>query len=88
MLRRHRLNVTLATLVGLAVATMWASRVIPDALTANAALLAIAAVKGRRLALDYLDLRTAPAMWRGLVSAWVFFIAAFTFASSALTHLI
>lgn len=75
-------------LVGLAMATMWASRLIPDALTANAAFLAIAAVKGRRLALDYLDLRTAPAMWRGLVSAWVFFIAAFTFASSALTHLI
>jgi hypothetical protein len=36
-----------------------------------ALLLAFAAIKGRRIVLDYLDLRAVPALWRGLVSTWI-----------------
>lgn len=87
MLRRHRIDATLAVLIVLAIATVLTSTFMPRALTADAVLLVLAALKGRKIALDYLDLRTAPAMWRGLVSAWVFFIAAFAFATSAISFL-
>jgi hypothetical protein len=88
MLRRlHRLDVTLFVLVGLAAATVWASRVFPGTLPGNAILLTLAALKGRRIALDYLDLRAAPALWRGLVNAWVLFIAAFAWLTSAVAYL-
>ena len=70
-------------LVVLAVATVLTPQFVPRGLPADAALLALAALKGRKIALDYLDLRTAPAVWRGLVSAWVFLIAAFAWAASA-----
>jgi hypothetical protein len=88
MLRRlHRLDLSLFVLIGLAVATVWASRVFPGTLPGNAILLTLAAFKGRRIALDYLDLRNAPALWRGLVNAWVLLVAAFAWASSAVTFL-
>lgn len=75
-------------LIGLALATLWVSPLMTHPLAANAILLAIAAVKGRRIVLDYLDLRSAPAMWRGLVSTWVFLVAAFAWTAAAITHLI
>ena len=87
MLRRHRIDATLAVLAVLATATILTPLLVPRVLTADAVLLALAALKGRKIALDYLDLRTAPAMWRGLVSAWVFLIAAFAFATSAVAFL-
>ena len=39
----------------------------PRPLLGNALLLALAAIKGRRIALDFIDLRAAPSLWRGLV---------------------
>jgi hypothetical protein len=86
-LRLHRLDATLFTLVGLAIATVLASRVIPGTLLCNAVLLALAVLKGRRIALDYLDLRGAPALWRGLVQAWVLLVAAFAWAASVVAFL-
>jgi len=85
MLRRHRLNVTLFALIGFAIATMWAPQLVPGALPCNAVLLALAALKGRRIVLDYLDLRAAPAMWRGLVTAWVILVATLAWAASAVS---
>lgn len=87
MLRRHRIDVTLFALIGLAVATMWLPPAVPGALLGNAILFLIAILKGRRIVLDYLDLRAAPALWRGLVTAWVILIAAFAWAASAVSFL-
>ena len=87
MLRRHRIDVTLFALIGLAIAAMWAPPLVPGALPGNAVLLALATLKGRRIVLDYLDLRAAPALWRGLVTVWVILIAAFAWAASAISFL-
>jgi hypothetical protein len=86
--RADRLDATLLALVCLAVATVWAPPAVPGALLGNAILLVLAILKGRRIVLDYLDLRTAPAVWCGLVTAWVIFIAAFAWAASVVSFLI
>jgi hypothetical protein len=81
-----RLDLTLIALVALAAATMafaGAGRGL-----ANGAVLAIAAIKGRRILLDYLDLRSAPPFWRGLVTACLFFVAGFAWIASVVTTLV
>ncbi len=83
-----RLDMTWVLLIGLALATILVSSLIPRALLANAVVLALAAVKGRRVVLDYLDLRAAPALWRGLLTAWILLIALFAWLAAAATALI
>ncbi len=83
-----RLDTTWVLLIGLAVATVLVSSIIPRALIANGVVLAFAAVKGRRIVLDYLDLRAAPALWRGLLTAWLLLIVLFAWLSAAATALI
>ncbi len=88
MLRRlHRLDATLVALVGLAIATVSTPPFVPGALLGDAVLLALAALKGRKILLDYLDLRAAPAVWRGLVTAWVILVTGFAWAASAVAFL-
>jgi hypothetical protein len=82
------LDVTWAVLIGLAIATVLVSWLVPRALLANAMVLALAAVKGRRIVLDYLDLRAAPAPWRGPVSAWIVILVLFAWLASAVVPLI
>lgn len=83
-----RLDMTWVLLIGLALATILLSSLIPRALLANAVVLSLAAVKGRRIVLDYLDLRAAPALWRGLLTAWILLIALFAWLAAAATALI
>ena len=83
----NRLDATLVALVGLAIATVSTPRFVPGALLGDAVLLALAALKGRKILLDYLDLRSAPAVWRRLVTAWVIFVTAFAWAASAVAFL-
>ncbi|MBR0714660.1 cytochrome C oxidase subunit IV family protein [Bradyrhizobium liaoningense] len=83
-----RLDATWLLLIGLAIATVVVPSLLPRALLANAVLLAFAAVKGRRIVLDYLDLRAAPAVWRGLVSTWVLVVVLFAWLASAVIALI
>lgn len=83
-----RLDIALMTLVALACVTMAVAATERGLLLANGAILAIAAVKGRRILLDYLDLRSAPPLWRGLVTAWLLLVAGFAWAVSALTSLV
>ena len=78
-----RLDVTWAVLIGLAIATVLVPWLVPRALFASAIVLALAAVKGHRIVLDYLNLRAAPALWRGLVSAWVVILVLFAWLASA-----
>ena len=84
----HHLELALAVLIGLAVITVGITSFVRGGLLADALLLTLAALKVRKILLDYLDLRGAPAVWRGLVSAWVFSVSAFALAASAVSVLI
>jgi uncharacterized membrane protein len=82
------LDVTWIALIGLALAMILVPSLVPRPLLGNAVLLAFAAIKGRRIALDFLDLRVAPALWRGLVSAWILVVVLFAWLTSAVVALI
>ena len=83
-----RLDIAWMTLIGLALATLLVPTLVSRPLFANALLLTFAALKGRRIVLDFLDLRAAPALWRGLVSAWVVIVVLFAWLASAVVALI
>ncbi|AWO90204.2 MULTISPECIES: cytochrome C oxidase subunit IV family protein [Bradyrhizobium] len=83
-----RLDLTWIVLVGLALATVLVPSLVTRPLLGNALLLTFAALKGRRIVLDFLDLRAAPALWRGLVSAWVVIVVLFAWSVSAVVALI
>lgn len=83
-----RLDFTWIALIGLALATILVPPLVPRPLLGNALLLALAAVKGRRIALDFLDLRAVPALWRGLVSAWILVVVLFAWLTSVVIALI
>lgn len=88
MTMSERLDVTWIVLIGLALATLVLPPLLSHPLLANALVLVLAAIKGRRIALDFLDLRAAPALWRGLVSAWIVILALFAWLASAIVSLI
>ncbi len=84
----NRLDVSWIALIGLALATILVPPLMPGPLLSNALLLALAAIKGRRIALDFMDLRAAPSLWRGLVSAWIVIVVLFAWLVSAVVALI
>lgn len=88
MMMSDRLDITWIVLIGLALATLLLPPLLSRPLLANALVLVLAAIKGRRIALDFLDLRAAPALWRGLVSAWIVILALFAWFASAIVSLI
>lgn len=83
-----RLDIAWIMLIGLTLATILVPPLVSRPLLANALLLTFAAVKGRRIVLDFLDLRSAPALWRGIVSAWVVIVVLFAWLASAVVVLI
>ncbi|MCS3501353.1 hypothetical protein M2189_009136 [Bradyrhizobium japonicum] len=83
-----RLDITWIALIGLALATMLVPELVPRPLLGDALLLIFAAIKGRRIALDFMDLRAAPAFWRGLVSAWILIVVLVAWLASAVIALI
>ena len=83
-----RLDITWLVLIGLALATILLPPLMPRPLLANALLLVLAAIKGRRIALDFMDLRAAPVLWRGLVSAWILIVVLVAWLASAVIALI
>ncbi|SEM48765.1 cytochrome C oxidase subunit IV family protein [Bradyrhizobium sp. OK095] len=83
-----RLDITWIALIGLALATILLPPLLPRPLLGNAVLLVLAAIKGRRIALDFMDLRAVPALWRGLVSAWIVTVLLFAWLASAVIALI
>ncbi|MGY3603126.1 MULTISPECIES: cytochrome C oxidase subunit IV family protein [unclassified Bradyrhizobium] len=88
MMARHPLDTTLILLIGLAIATLIASRSVPVAWLGNVVVLALAALKGRWILLDFLGLRSVPAIWRGLITAWVLAVASLAWAASVARLLI
>ncbi|RZN35081.1 hypothetical protein CWO90_05005 [Bradyrhizobium sp. Leo121] len=85
---RHPLDTTLILLIGLAIATLIASRSVPIAWLGNIVVLGLAALKGRWILLDFLGLRSVPAIWRGLITAWVLAVASLAWAASVARLLI
>jgi Prokaryotic Cytochrome C oxidase subunit IV len=83
-----RLDLTLVTLIALAFATMALAGLTGNPVLVDGTVLAIAAIKGRRILLDYLDLRSAPPLWRGLATAWLMLIVGFAWAVSAVSILL
>jgi len=83
-----RLDLTWIVLIGLALATVLVPSLATRPLLGNALLLTFAALKGHRIVLDFLGLRAAPALWRGLVSAWVVIVLLFAWSVSAVVALI
>ena len=83
-----RLDLTLIALIALAFATMAIAGLPRGPVLVDGAVLAIAAIKGRRILLDYLDLQSAPALWRGLATAWLMLIVGFAWAVSAVSVLL
>jgi len=83
-----RLDLTWIALIALALATMALAGLVRNPVLVDGAVLAIAAIKGRGILLDYLDLRSAPALWRGLATAWLMLIVAFAWAVSAVSALL
>jgi len=83
-----RLDLTLLALLGLTLATMALAGATRAPVLVDGIVLAIAAIKGRRILLDYLDLRSAPALWRGLATAWLMLIVGFAWAASAVSVLL
>ncbi|WP_426609952.1 cytochrome C oxidase subunit IV family protein [Bradyrhizobium sp. McL0616] len=83
-----RLDITWIVLIGLALAAILLPPLLPRPLLANTLLLALAAAKGRCIAFDFLDLRAAPPLWRGLVSAWIVILTLFAWLVSAAVALI
>jgi hypothetical protein len=83
-----RLDIAWITLLGLALATILLPPFVPHPLLANALLLALAILKGRRIVMDFLDLRAAPSLWRGLVTAWIVIVALLALIASAAVALI
>ncbi|MDA9468990.1 cytochrome C oxidase subunit IV family protein [Bradyrhizobium sp. CCBAU 53415] len=84
----NRIDITWIVLIGLALATILVPPLVPRALLGNALLLAFAVLKGRRLALDFMDLRAAPALWRGLVGIWILIVLLLAWLASAVVALI
>ncbi|OCK53502.1 cytochrome C oxidase subunit IV family protein [Bradyrhizobium sp. LMTR 3] len=83
-----RLDITLMALIALAFATMALTGIPRNPVLADGTVLALAAIKGRRILLDYLDLRSAPAFWRGLATTWLMLIVGFAWAVSAVSVLL
>ncbi|WFU78542.1 cytochrome C oxidase subunit IV family protein [Bradyrhizobium sp. CIAT3101] len=83
-----RLDISWLVLIGLALATLLLPPLLPRPLLANALVLILALIKGRRIALDFLDLRAAPVLWRGLVGAWIAILVLFAWLASAIVSLI
>jgi len=81
---RDRLNLAWLQLIGLAAATLAASLLLPRGPFADALILLLAVAKGRTIVLDYLGLRGAPALWRGLIAAWVLSLAVLAFLTAAI----
>ena len=78
-----RLDLTLVLLMGLALATVAVADARPGAMLVDGAVLTFAAVKGRLIVSDYLDLRSAPPLWLGLTTAWLMLLLGFAWAVSA-----
>ena len=83
-----RLDITWIALIGLALATILVPQLVPRPLLGDALLLIFAAIKGRRIALDFMDLRAAPALWRGLVSACILIVVLVAWLAYAVLALI
>ncbi|MGJ4930046.1 cytochrome C oxidase subunit IV family protein [Bradyrhizobium sp. HKCCYLS2038] len=74
---RDPFNLAWLQLLSFAAATLAVSLLVPNRWLLDALVLSLAVAKGRVIVLDYLGLRQAPALWRGLLTTWLAGLAAF-----------
>ncbi len=74
---RSRIDLAWLQLLSFALVTLAASLLVPNRWLVDALVLSFAAAKGRVIVLDYLGLRSVPALWRGLLTIWLAGLAAF-----------
>ncbi|MGY4303184.1 hypothetical protein ACVIJ6_000427 [Bradyrhizobium sp. USDA 4369] len=84
---RDRLNVAWLQLLALAVATL-AAALLPSRWLIDAVVLSLAMAKGRVIVRDFLGLRHAPALWRGLLTTWLAGLAVFAGLAVALRAMV
>ncbi|CCD87522.1 conserved hypothetical protein; putative signal peptide [Bradyrhizobium sp. ORS 285] len=85
---RDRLDFAWLQLLSFALATLAASLLVPGKWFVDALVLSLALAKGRVIVLDYLGLRHAPALWRGLLTTWLAGLAAFSALAVAIRALV
>ncbi|WP_316231105.1 cytochrome C oxidase subunit IV family protein [Bradyrhizobium sp. SZCCHNR1051] len=85
---RDRLDRAWLQLLALAIATLAASLLLPSRWLVDAAALLLALAKGRVIVLDFLSLRDAPALWRGLLTTWLAALVALAGLAVAIRALI
>ncbi len=83
-----RLDLAWLLLLCLAIGTLAASLLVPSRWGVDMLVLLLAAAKGRVIVIDYLGLRRAPGLWRGLLTAWPTSLVAFAGVAIALRDLI
>jgi cytochrome c oxidase subunit IV len=62
-------------LIGATAATVWMYEDGLARVTVGAAILAITYAKGRLVILDFMELRHAPLLWRGLMEGWMLIVS-------------
>ena len=77
LLNPHR---TWLLLVLATAATFWVRADGIVGLAAGAATLGIAWLKGRLVILDFMELRQAPRLWRGIIEGWLMLVTSLVFA--------
>ncbi|MGJ5201877.1 cytochrome C oxidase subunit IV family protein [Bradyrhizobium sp. HKCCYLR20261] len=85
---RSPLDMAWLQLLSFVLATLAASLLVPNRWLVDALVLSLAAAKGRVIVLDYLGLRSAPALWRGLLTTWGAGLAAFAALAVAIRALV
>ncbi|MGJ4900720.1 cytochrome C oxidase subunit IV family protein [Bradyrhizobium sp. HKCCYLRH2060] len=85
---RDRLTLAWLQLLSLATATLAASLLLPNRWLADALVLVLALAKGRVIVLDFLGLRHAPALWRGLLTSWLLGLVALAGLAVAIRALV
>ena len=71
---------TLVVLVLATLAAFWMRSDISAGLAIGLGTLAIAYLKGRQVILDFMELRHAPVLWRGLIEGWLLLVCGLIFA--------
>lgn len=77
---RERLTRSWLLLVLATSATFWVSVDGPAGIAPGAGMLGIAYLKGRLVLLDFMELRRAPVLYRGLVEGWLVLVSIAIFA--------
>ncbi len=76
---KSNLHRTLLVLLAATIAAFWMRSDGLVGLSVGASTLAIAYLKGRLVVLDFMEIRHAPLLWRGLLEGWLLLVTGLLF---------